>query len=226
MSSLSTIGRLAVAVSVACRAAVLPAGDDIVSETVPSPPAETVRFGGAGVRVMVAQRVRPTIDLGTTFDQLVFGRPNIRGRGLMIINGVIVRREQAAAPADTRTRLAPVRNLGEARIAAIDRIRRLSPEQRQRLELALASDIQRLASRIDSVRRKYAGRTISPAAGNIDRDTIVAVRTDAADCRRWISEAFEAGGLLAGLEADLLAPGEADAVSSLLGKQGIVEESP
>ncbi len=226
MSSLSTIGRLAVAVFVACGAAVLPAGDDIVSESVPSPPAETVRFGGAGVRMMVAQRGRPAIDLGTTFDQLVFGRSTIRGRGLMIINGVIVRREQAPPPADTKMRLAPVRNLGEARIAAIDRICRLSPEQRQRLELALASDIQRLASRIDSVRQKYAGRTISPAAGNVDRDTIVAVRTDAADCRRWISEAFEAGGLLAGLEADLLDPGEADAVSSMLGKRGIVEESP
>lgn len=230
-SRIGSLSRAAIAVTLAVSGLSLVAGDDIVAEKTSATSAalpETVRFRGGNLGRIAGRNVGLTIDLGATFDRQVFGRPPANARMLMIVNGVVVQRprEEPAAAADTLAKLSAVRADGEARIAAIDRICRLSPSQRQRLELALTSDLQRLAIRIDSVRQKYAGREFTPAAGGVDRETVVALRADSATCRRWLQQPFGSGALLPAVVGEVLTAEQASAAASLLERRVSSERSP
>ena len=224
------IGRMsqaAVALGLACRALSLSAGDDMISEPAAPPPAEAVRFRGGNIRLMGMANGRLSIDLGTTFDQQVFGRSAAGGRAVIIVNGVVMRQPQAAkAATDTMEKLSGIRGQGEAWIGAIDRICGLAPGQRQRLEMALASDLKRLALRIDAVRGKYVGREVSPAGGGIDRETIARLRTDAATCRRWLTKPFERDALLPAVIDEILDAEQASAIESLPKRRITQEGTP
>ncbi|MDA0254884.1 MAG: hypothetical protein O3C39_10765 [Planctomycetota bacterium] len=221
------MSQAAVALGLACRALSLSAGDDMVSERVASPPAETVRFRGGDIRLMGIANGRLSIDLGTTFDQQVFGRSAAGGRAVIIVNGVVMRQPQAGqAATDTLEKLSGIRGQGEAWIAAIDRICGLTPSQRQRLELALASDLERLAFRIDTLRRKYVGREFSPAGGGIDPETIARLRTDATTCRRLLTKPFDNEALLPAVVDTILNAEQAAAIESLLKRRTTVEVTP
>ena len=221
------MSRAAVALGLACRALSLAAGDDVVSEPAASPPAETVRFGRGNIRVMGIANGRLSIDLGTTFDQQVFGRSAARGRAVIIVNGVVMRQPQARqAATDTMEKLSGIRGQGEAWIAAIDRICRLTAGQRQRLEMALTSDLERLAFRIDTLRGKYVGREVSPAGGGIDPETIARLRTDAATCRRLLTKPFDRDALLPAVVDTILNAEQAAAIESLLKRRTTLGRTP
>ena len=136
---------------------------------------------------------------------------------MILVNGVVLQRQRPAqAAGDTLEKLAGVRARGEARIAALDRVCGLDPDQRQRLELALASDLQRLAVRIDVVRRKYVGREFSPAPGGIDREAVAALRADAMTCRRWLDDPFGSESLLSAVVDEVAVVEQATTIKSLL----------
>ena len=178
---------------VACVGGVrLAASDDLVVEEVSAPePAETVRFvpvDGHGLVVLGGRAVEAEYDLAAVFDKHVF-------RGAVI--------PQGTRPMDgTLGRLAGLRRFAERRIATLDRVCGLSQQQRETLELAVESDLRRLAVDIDAARRAHAGQRAKP--GDIARERLQRVRADAEACRRRIDEFGRSGTLLGSVSLGLL----------------------
>ena len=180
------------------------AGDDLVLESQPAvEPAETVRFFPVEGHVRVGPLNRlAEYDLGAVFDQHVFRRPGGGRQVRVIADRIVVDAEESVPPGSTLGRLDHLRRLGGRRIATLDRVCRLTAEQREVLALAVESDLRRLACDIDTVRRAYAGQ--STTAQGMDRVLLERVRTDAETCRRAIERFGRSGTLLGSVSLGLL----------------------
>jgi hypothetical protein len=135
-----------------CLAASAHAEDDRVVDEI-TPPAPQVFQRAEG----------NLIDLGANFDANVFQQQGggwvlqhrnagIRGRVRVSVSAGSAGEGQAATPVP-----AIAQQAGAARLARIDAICGLTDAQRQKLRLAMESDIRRVAEEIDGERRKYQG---------------------------------------------------------------------
>lgn len=196
MSRTNPVSCALVAVVVACAGCVgcglLAAGDDLVVESVTaSEAAETVRFmpvAGHGLVLLGDRAAEAEYDLAAVFDKHVF-RGAVAPRGAPTTN-------------DTLGRLAGLRQFADRRIATLDRVCGLSQPQRESLELAVESDLRRLAVDIDAARRTYAGQRMK--AGDVARERLQRVRDDAEACRQRIDEFGRSGTLLGSVSLGLL----------------------
>jgi hypothetical protein len=129
-----------------------PSPDDWVEE----PAAAGVRNGRGGmVQPGQGQQVH---DLGQNFDANVFAVRNGReGRGASRRPPNGERPGTGSGPEAVLSRLEPVRQRCQLRLAGIDGVCGLTESQRRRLQFAIDCDLVRLAEDIDGVRRKYAG---------------------------------------------------------------------
>jgi hypothetical protein len=180
--------------------------DDQVGAVPDGPqPAETVRFAPAGnVQVMGGVRAGD-YDLGLLFDQQVFGRS--RTAQAVVINNAVVIREALANPDDGALgKLAELRVRGEARLARLEQVCGLSPDQRQVLDLALASDLRRVAGEIDAVRPKYVGQRIARQRLPVEQERLQAMQQDAIRCRGLVDRALQQGSLVAAVGHGVLEP--------------------
>ncbi|NBW85933.1 MAG: hypothetical protein EBR23_03640 [Planctomycetia bacterium] len=96
-------------------------------------------------------------------------------------------------------RLAGVRREGMKEIDLVTRICRLGDTQRHALELALQSDLRRVAGEVDTVRDRYVGAS----AEDVDPR---AFQSDVEVCRQVIATALGSGSLLARVAGDMLDP--------------------
>lgn len=151
------------------------------------------------VQVLNVQAVRPqvfaqpgaAIDLTTAFDQVVFGN----GGG-----------NPVAPDADTAARLSQVRKSGEARIEQIDRVVRLSADQRAKLRVAMEADVSRLAEEIDGIRAGYVGRKVTIGEDGAGQEEVQKVNQAAVECRRLMAAVFGPTALLSKVLGDTLDP--------------------
>lgn len=193
-------------------------GDDLVVDgPQDAQPVETVRFAPVEVRLLGGAAGRAVeYDLGAMFDQHVFRRT---GGDVIVIGGAgprpvglvdersIIEADDGSVPGDTLARLANLRRLAAGRIAILDQVCRLDDAQREVLCLAVESDIRRLATEVDAVRRKYAGQRLQATRG-IDRERLQALRDDAAACRRRIDHVWRSGSLLGSVSLGALSPAQ------------------
>jgi hypothetical protein len=207
---------LSVALVMAARGSGVWAADDQVGD-VPdaAPPAETVRFAPAG-NVQVMGLVRPAdYDLGLMFDQQVFGRSRatqavvvnngvVINNGVIVNNGVVVNRAPPNADDSVLGKLTDLRRRGEARVARLEQVCGLSPEQRKLLDLALASDLRRVAGGIEAVRWKYLGQRIARQRLPVEQERLQAMQQDAIRCRGLIDRAFHHDSLVSVVEVGVL----------------------
>ena len=100
-------------------------------------------------------------------------------------------------------RLVGVRRQGMKRIDLTVRTCGLSHPQRRMLEMALESDLRRVAGEIDAVRDGYIGTSEE------DMD-IAAFQADVEGCRQVIARALGPGSLLARMVEDVLEPAQAE----------------
>jgi hypothetical protein len=190
--------------------------DDQVGAVPDGPqPAETVRFAPAGnVQVMGGVRVGD-YDLGLMFDQGVFGLSRapqavvvnngvVIANGVIVNNGVVVNRAPPNADDSVLGKLTDLRRRGEARIARLEQVCGLSPEQRKVLELALASDLRRVAGGIEAVRWKYVGQRIARQRLPVEQERLQAMQQDAIRCRGLVDRALQQGSLVAAVEVGVL----------------------
>ncbi|MFM7135576.1 MAG: hypothetical protein ACKO1M_00700 [Planctomycetota bacterium] len=167
-------------------------------------PAETVRFAPAAIPVM-GQANAGDFDLGLLFDQQVFGRA--RTARAVVINDAVVIREALSNPDDgVLGKLAELRGRGATRLMRLEQVCGLSPAQRQAIDLALASDLNRIAGEIDAVRRTYAGQRIARQRMPLEQQRIQALHQDALRCRGLIERAFQQGSLSAAVGIGMLDP--------------------
>jgi hypothetical protein len=178
------------------------ADDQVGAVTGDAQPAETVRFAPAG-NVQFGGRVLPAdYDLGELFDQQVFGRSLAVG-----MNNPFVIREAMSKPDEgVLGKLAELRRRGEARLTRLKQVCGLSPEQQTAIDLALASDLKRVAGEIDSVRRTYVGQRIARQRLPLEQERIQSLQQDAARCRGLIERAFQEGSLMAAVGVGVLDP--------------------
>jgi hypothetical protein len=190
----------AVALAVAVGCPTLEAADDRIMDAEAAPSHErVVRFGIPNVALPGGGE----LDLGAMFDQQVFGRS--RGQQLIVRNGRVVARSPASAPDHAVAgTLAELRGRGQARIARLEQICGLDAGQRQHLELALESDLRRVAGEIDTVRQNYAGQRLAGLRQPVDQQRLQALQQDAARCRAMIDGAFWEDSLLAAVGSGLL----------------------
>ena len=180
------------------------AADDQVGDTPDAvQPAETVRFAPAG-NVQVMGLARPAdYDLGLLFDQQAFGRA--RAAQAVVINNGVVIREALSSPDDSVLgKLTDLRRRGEARITRVEQVCGLSPEQRKVFDLALASDLRRVAGEIDAVRRNYVGQRIARQRLAVEQPRLQALQQDAIRCRTLIDHALHHGSLVSAVESGIL----------------------
>lgn len=182
---------LALAAAVGCPK--LQAADDRIMDSEATGSDEgVVRFGIPNVALPGGGDV----DLGAMFDQQVFGRS--RGQQLIVRNGLVIARSPAS-PTDHALAgaLAELRGRGLARIARLEQVCGLDAGQRQHLELALESDLRRIAGEIDTVRQTHAGQRLAGLRQPADQQRLQVLQQDAARCRALIDGAFREDSLLA-----------------------------
>lgn len=95
------------------------------------------------------------VDLGANFDANLFEQ---HGNGWVLRGGPVP--GQPLSPAESPA-LERGRELGQRRLGRIEATCSLSPDQRQRLRLAIESDVRRLAAEITEVRAKYQGLMVN-----------------------------------------------------------------
>jgi len=201
--------RWAAVILVAASPGLRAADDLVVDGPEAAEPAEIVRFAPVEAHGLGHAAGRIThYDLGGLFDQHVFRRPHGPGGIRLMAGRTNLAGAEAAGPGDTLGRLAHLRQVGQRRIAIIDRVCQLDARQRGMLELAVESDLRRLAADIDRLRMKYAGQRLPAGPGGIDRDRLQAVRDDAAACRSRIDRQWGAGSLLGSVVRGTLSPGQ------------------
>jgi hypothetical protein len=147
-------------------------------------------------------QARGEYDLGFLFDQQVFGR----SRAVVMNNAVVIREALSNPDEGVLGKLAELRSRGEARLTRLEQVCGLSPEQRTALDLALASDLNRVAGEIDSVRRTYVGQRIARQRMPLEQQRIQSLQQDAARCRGLIERAFQQGSLVAAVAIGVLDP--------------------
>lgn len=174
---------------------------------------EIVRFAPGNVQIINAGGRAIDHDLGLLFDQLVFRRS--RGSRVTVRNDQIVVRQAASHPAESALeKLGDLRDRGDRRIARLDQACGLTAEQRQTLDLALTSDLHRLASEIDAARRPYAGQRLAGMRHQIDQATLQAVQRDAARCRGLVEQAFGEGSLMMAVAIGVLGPAQGERLAA------------
>jgi hypothetical protein len=201
-------GAVFVALAVGC--ATLQAADDRVMDPEAVPSRERgVRFGIPNVALPGGGEV----DLGVMFDQQVFGRS--RGQQLIVRNGLVIARSPASPPDHALAgTLAELRGRGQARIARLEQVCRLDVGQRRHLELALESDLRRVAGEIDKVRQTYAGQRLAGLRQPVDQQRLQALQQDAARCRAMIDGTSWEDSLLAAVGSGSLDSGQRERLAS------------
>lgn len=158
-------------------------GDDIVADQVP-----------------VRRRGTHSTELGMLFDTQVFGRSlDADAKGSPRSDALP---DAITLPDLIARRLAPLRQQAVTRIAAVDRIVRLSDAQRKKLEIAVRSDMQRLVDAVVESRATFANRTITtdPSTGQFDEagmKLMQAVSQESNRCRQLMQQAFGPQSLVA-----------------------------
>lgn len=192
-------------VALAVAAGGVRAADDRVGEAAAdAQPAETVRFAPVNVQGMGLARPGD-YDLGLLFDQQVFGRA--RGAQVIVVNNEVVMRRAVSKPDESvLDKLRDLRDRGTARIDRLEQVCGLTGTQRQALELALASDLRRVASEIDTVRRTYAGQRLARQRLAVEQERLQEMHREAVRCRGLIERAFQPGSLMAAVTTSVLEP--------------------
>lgn len=199
------VGALAIAGGAAGRAA-----DDRVVEA-PRPAAQQ------------AEENQHLIDLGVNFDANLFeqqgngwvlrGGNGLQVQGRLVINGrVVVGGGRDAPPAESPT-FARARALAEKRLGRIDDAIGLTPVQRQRLQLAIESDIRRFAAEIDDVRGRFAGARVN-LNDQEGQKTWHRFQQEVQQCRQRLRGLFDDGSLFAKVLPTTLEPGQLAAIEA------------
>lgn len=183
----------------ACLVAALAAGppahaadDDIVAEA-------DVEDGGP--------RQPHMLDLGMNFDANLFEQ---RGNGWVVRGGVPPREAagRAVSPAVQKGR-----QLGLKRIDRIESACGITPAQKQRLLLAVESDVRRFAVAVEAVRGQYEGRQVNMNDPAGQREWH-AFQQDVRRCRDRLQNLFEAGSLFATVLASTLDQAQRDCLTA------------
>lgn len=209
---LRPIVRLVVALAlVGVGVAACPAADDRVVEA-PRPEAQQ------------AEANQNLIDLGSNFDANLFeqqgngwvlrGGNGLQVQGRLVINGRVVvgggGREAGPAESPSFTR---ARSLAEKRLGRIDDAVGLTPEQRQRLRLAIESDIRRFAAEVDDVRSRFAGVRVN-LNDQEGQKTWHRFQQEVQRCRQRLRGLFDDGSLFAKVLPATLEPGQLAAIEA------------
>lgn len=184
------------------------AADDRVEAAVAEPDRTAVNVDAVMV-VEDMDMVHPVTlpaDIVRLFDAAVFATAEASAMRIpvTVTGGVVRGGTHDDAHGDAITRLAGVRRQGMKRIDLAARTCGLSHLQRCTLEMALESDLRRVAGEIDAVRDGYIG------AGR-ERLDHAAFEADVEGCRQVIARALGPGSLLARMVEDVLDPAQAEA---------------
>jgi len=136
------------------------------------------------------------IDLGANFDTNVFEQS---GGGFSLTHGGRRRPSPTGGDGDQAPpspTLAAARKIGAARLVQLDAVCGLTESQRRKLQLAMDSDIRRLAEEIDVERRKYQGVEVNfnDQAGQRKWQQF---QQDVQRCRQRMQGLFDANSLFA-----------------------------
>jgi len=141
----------------------------------------------AGVQADPSVRQPHMVNLGTNFDANLFEQTG---------NGWVLRGGGARPVAVESPALARSRALGQHQLERIESACGITPAQRQRLLLAMESDIRRFAAEVEAVRGKYLGREINmnvPAG----QKQWLAFQQDVRRCRDRLRRIFQEESLFA-----------------------------
>lgn len=185
-----------ITVIVAVLAASAVRGDDVVEDR-----------GPAGQQPIATE-------VGTLFDHRTFDRALLESPPLGTVRA-------DAVPDVIESRLAPLRQRADARIAAVDRIVGLSDAQRKKLEIAVQSDMRRLVDAVVEARATYANRTITtdPRTGGYDeagQKLFQEMSQDSQRCRQLMQNAFGPESLLAKVVVGTLDEPQARAYAAVM----------
>ena len=164
------------------------------------------------------------IDLGANFDANLFeqqgngwvlrGGNGLQVQGRLVINGRVVAGGgvRDVPPAESPT-FARARALAEKRLGRIDDAVGLTPEQRQRLRMAIESDIRRFAAEVDDVRGRFAGQRVN-LNDQEGQKTWHRFQQDVQQCRQRLRGLFDGGSLFAKVLPATLDPGQLAAIEA------------
>ncbi len=138
------------------------------------------------------------IDLAMNFDANLFEQ---RGNGWVVRGGVVPRDAPGVRPPSPA--LEKGRQLGLKRIERIESACGITAAQKQRLLLAVESDVRRFAGDVEATRDKYAGRQVNMNDPAGQREWH-AFQQDVRRCREQLRDLFEAGSLFATVLASTL----------------------
>ena len=144
------------------------------------------------------------VNLGTNFDANLFEQ---HGNG-WVLRGDAMQRIAAASPALARSRA-----LGDHQLERIEAACGLTPSQRERLLLAMESDIRRFVTEVEAVRGRYLGREVNmndPAG----QKQWLAFQQDVRRCRERMQALFKKGSLFATVLAATLDAGQRDCLAA------------
>lgn len=200
-AALPTSGRTSWATALACLL--------IGAATATGPRAADDDVVGDADQAREGQRQPQLLDLGMNFDANVFEQ---QGNGWVLRSGPADQR--AAAPARPESpALTKGRELGLRRLERIASCCGLTAEQRQRLLMALESDVRRFAGAVEVIRDEYAGRQVdmNDPAGQREWH---AFQQDLLACRERLRNLFEEGSLFATVLASSLEPAQRERLAA------------
>lgn len=144
------------------------------------------------------------IDLGANFDANLFDQQG---------GGFVLRGGGGTNPADGESpTLARARRQAELRLGRLERICGLQPRQQRTLELAMESDMRRVAEQIDAVRRTYSGARVNMNDQTGQR-TWHQFQQDVQRCRQRMQGIFGTGSLYAKVLVTTLDPGQLERIA-------------
>ncbi|MFM8413733.1 MAG: hypothetical protein ACKOCX_03315 [Planctomycetota bacterium] len=143
------------------------------------------------------------LDLGMNFDANLFEQ---QGNGWVLRSGPADQRGGVSAKPESPA-LAKGRAMGLRRLERIASCCELDVEQRQRLLLAIESDVRRFAVAVEAIREQYAGRQVD-MNDPVGQKEWHAFQQDLLVCRAQLRNLFEAGSLFATVLASTLEPAQ------------------
>jgi len=158
----------------------------------------------ADVEIDPSVRQPHLVNLGTNFDANLFEQ---HGNG-WVLRGGATQRIAAESPALARSRA-----LGDHQLERIEAACGLTPAQRERLLLAMESDIRRFVAEVEAVRGRYLGREVNmndPAG----QKQWLAFQQDVRRCRERMQALFKKGSLFATVLAATLDEGQRDCLAA------------
>jgi len=144
------------------------------------------------------------VNLGTNFDANLFEQHG---------NGWVLRGDRGQAIPVESPAMARSRALGRHQLERIESACGITPRQRERLLLAMESDIRRFAAEVEAIREKYLGREINmnvPAG----QKQWLAFQQDVRRCRDRMRGIFKEGSLFATVLASTLDAGQRDCLAA------------